>query len=289
MGKGIVTRIGEQEWLETPADVLQDAWAGVITRAGRQTANALHGTWLGHPLHPVLTDIPIGAWTAAAVLDAAEALTGDKRCGDGADAAVGIGLIGAVAAAVTGLTEWHKTGGPARRLGLVHGMLNVAASALYASSYVARKAGERERGRSLGWLGFGVAMASGYLGGALVFSHRVGIDHSPHHLPEEWTRILPETDLLEGQLVGAKAANVPVVLLRRGPAIYAIAARCGHLGGPLAEGNLEPGNCVRCPWHGSVFSLEDGHVVEGPSTHPERVFEVRVVDGFVEVRALRSA
>src|SRR5947209_16523216 len=89
---------------------------------GQKLENALHGTWLGHPLHPVLTDVPLGAWTIAVALDAVDAASGRDKYADGADAAVCIGLIGATGSALAGLTDWHKTDGKARRAGLVHGL-----------------------------------------------------------------------------------------------------------------------------------------------------------------------
>src|SRR4029077_19553365 len=100
--------------------------------AGRRVRDFLHGTWLGHPLHPALTDIPLGAWTTALALDAA----GDRSRGmaRAADTAMGVGIAGAVGAAVTGLTDWHHTTGGDRRLGLGHAMLNTAALALYVTS-----------------------------------------------------------------------------------------------------------------------------------------------------------
>src|SRR3954470_14797129 len=154
--------VERQQWLEPVESGLQRAVAGTFDSAGaagRVARNFLHGVWLGHPLHPVLTDIPIGAWTAALVLDAA-----DRK---DADWAIQVGLIGAVGAAVTGLTDWQATDGPARRVGLVHGLLNVTATALFTASLVCRKRRERSTGRTLAALGYGVAMAAAYLGGHL--------------------------------------------------------------------------------------------------------------------------
>jgi hypothetical protein len=125
--KGIVDALGKQGWLEPLANGLQQAVGSAFTAAGPGGLAAkdfLHGVWLGHPLHPVLTDVPLGAWTVALVLDALESLSGRDELGPGADAAVAVGLAGAVGAAATGLTDWHDTDDPARRVGLVHGLLN---------------------------------------------------------------------------------------------------------------------------------------------------------------------
>src|SRR3989442_255596 len=64
--------IDRQRWLEPVADFLQKVVAGsykLLGSPGRSLKTFMHGTWLGHPLHPVLTDIPIGAWTIAILFD----------------------------------------------------------------------------------------------------------------------------------------------------------------------------------------------------------------------------
>src|SRR5437764_5082549 len=160
-----VDLIERQEWLEAVESGLQRAVGETFDSAGtagRKVRNLLHGVWLGHPLHPVLTDIPVGAWTAAVILDAM-----DER--EGADLALKVGLAGAVGSAVTGLTDWQATDGSARRIGLVHGLLNTAATALFAVSLVKRNQRDRGAGRTLAAIGYAVAFASAYLGGHLVY------------------------------------------------------------------------------------------------------------------------
>src|SRR5437868_8308653 len=166
-----VDLIERQEWLEPVESGLQRAVGGTFDSAGtagRKIRNFLHGVWLGHPLHPVLTDIPVGAWTAALILDLV-----DER--DGADLAVKVGLAGAVGSAVTGLTDWQATDGSARRIGLVHGLLNVAAATLYTLSLVKRKQRDRSAGETLAAIGYAVAFASAYLGGHLVYRKQIGV------------------------------------------------------------------------------------------------------------------
>src|SRR4051794_31701547 len=158
-----VELVERQEWLEPVESGLQRAVGGAFDSAGtagQKVRNFLHGVWLGHPLHPVLTDIPVGAWTAAVILDAA-----DERAG--ADLAVKVGLAGAVGSAVTGLTDWQATDGPARRIGLVHGLLNTAATTLFAVSLAKRNGRDRSGARTLAAIGYAVALASAYLGGHL--------------------------------------------------------------------------------------------------------------------------
>jgi nitrite reductase/ring-hydroxylating ferredoxin subunit/uncharacterized membrane protein len=282
--------IERQHWLEPLADRLQSSLNEGVTAAGstgKQLANALHGVWLGHPLHPVLTDIPLGSWTAATVLDACEEIGGHGAWGRGADAAISIGIIGALGSAITGLTDWRHTDGQARHIGLTHGLLNVSALALYLTSLFLRRRQARRAGRGVALLGYLVANAAAYLGGHLVYGERVGVDHTAAQRPPQgFVPVLHDVDLPENQLCRVTADGMPVLLLRRGERIYAIAETCTHLGGPLAEGTLD-GQSVICPWHGSRFALEDGQVLDGPATFPQPCFETRVRQGQIEVRAAR--
>jgi nitrite reductase/ring-hydroxylating ferredoxin subunit/uncharacterized membrane protein len=283
-----VAVIKKQDWLEPIADRLQPTVAaalGVDGPIGPRVADILHGTWLGHPLHVVLTDVPIGSWTAAAVLDALEEKTGSRAMGRGADAAIALGLVGAAAAGITGLADWSKIGGgQPRRIGLAHGLLNATATACYITSLCLRHTHSRRAGRRFALLGLIVSSVAAYLGGHLVFKEKIGVDHTADYSPpEDFVSVLAEVELLENQLRRVDANGMPVLLVRSGQRIYAIAETCAHLGGPLSEGKLEDAT-VRCPWHGSRFSLEDGRVLEGPSVHAQPVLEVRVRDGQIEVR-----
>jgi nitrite reductase/ring-hydroxylating ferredoxin subunit/uncharacterized membrane protein len=287
--EGIVKVIDQQEFLDQASEALQPAIKGVFEaagEAGQQVKNALHGTWLGHPLHPVLTDIPIGAWTMAMVFDAMDSINGSSEMQAAADTSVAVGLIGAAGAAVTGLTDWSETYGRGRKVGLVHGLLNVGATTLYATSLVMRRRDDRGAGRGLAMLGYAVSMAAAYLGGHLVYGEQIGVDHTAaQEMPKDFVPALRESELVEGKLACGDARGVAVLLLRQGGEIHAIANTCAHLGGPLCEGELE-GEVVQCPWHGSRFSVRDGHVVDGPATQPQPVFETRVREGWVEVRAV---
>jgi len=280
--------IRKQDWLEPIADRLQPTIAealGAEGSIGPKVADILHGTWLGHPLHVVLTDVPLGSWTAAAVLDMLEEMTGSTVIGRGADAAITVGLVGAAGAAITGLADWSKIGGgQPRRIGLVHGLLNATATACYVTSLCLRQIYSRRAGRRFALLGLAVSSLAAYLGGHLVFKEKLGVDHTADYSPpEDFVPVLAEAELRENELRRVQANGMPVLLVRRGQRIYAIAETCAHLGGPLSEGKLEDAT-VRCPWHGSRFSLEDGRVLEGPSVHAQPVLDVRVRDGQIEVR-----
>ena len=285
IGEAAIEAIERQDWLDVVGDRLQKAVAaafGAGGDAGRRVRDFLHGTWLGHPLHPVMTDVPLGAWTTALVLDAA---AGDsKATARAADTAIGVGIAGAVGAAVTGLTDWHHTTGGDRRVGLGHALLNTTALALYVASFALRRSGARDLGRGLSALGFLVAAGAAYVGGALVYSRRIGINHAQQ--PESWTDFVPvlrESELSQGSPCRVEAQGVALVLVRRGDRIHALIESCAHLGGPLSEGRVE-GDAIRCPWHGSLFALDDGRVLEGPSTFPQPCLEVRVRGGQIEVR-----
>jgi uncharacterized membrane protein len=152
---------------------------------GQQAKNALHGVWLGHPLHPVLTDVPLGAWTTALALDAAS--NGDPGMRRAATFAMGVGLTGALGAAVTGLTDWSETDGRSRRAGLIHGLLNLTATALFATAFVLRKKDAHEGGRTCAWAGYTIALSAAYLGGDLVYGQRIGVTHADAEFPEEFT------------------------------------------------------------------------------------------------------
>src|SRR5438132_7101244 len=291
MTNAIVKAIDEQEWIEGTAKPLQKAIRDLfVGPAGREIKNLLHGTWLGHPLHPVLTDIPIGAWTAALALDVLESVSGRRECGSAADLAIGVGLLGAVGSAVTGITDWSETDDRARKIGLVHGLLNVFATTLYTTSFFMRKGrGTRSKGVALSMLGYAVASSAAYLGGHLTFGEQIGVDHTAtadSNKPEKFVRVMKAEDLRENKPTRVDAGGVAVLLVKRGDRIFALTETCPHLGGPLSEGKLV-GDAIQCPWHGSELALEDGHVVNGPTTFPARRFDVRVRAGNIEVRAAR--
>jgi nitrite reductase/ring-hydroxylating ferredoxin subunit/uncharacterized membrane protein len=280
-------RVANQPWLDAVGAPLSEAVRALFRNAGpagRTAKNALHGVWLGHPLHPVLTDVPIGAWTTALALDAREAATGDKGYGRAADFAVGVGLVAAVGAAVTGLNDWSETDGRSRRLGLLHGLLNLTATALVASSYAMRRSGSRSAGRAATVAGYGVAIGAAYLGGNLVYRERIGVTHAAVAEPEEFTPVLESAALPDDSMRKASIEDASFLVVRQRQRVCALAHSCAHLGGPLSEGTLKDGSVV-CPWHGSEFALDDGRVLNGPATEPQPCFAVQEHAGQIELRA----
>jgi nitrite reductase/ring-hydroxylating ferredoxin subunit/uncharacterized membrane protein len=283
--------IANQRWLDAVGKPLSEAVRALFTNAGpagQSAKNALHGVWLGHPLHPVLTDVPIGAWTTALALDAREIATGDVAYGRAADFAIGIGLVAAVGAAVTGLNDWSETDGRSRRLGLLHGLLNVTATALVATSYALRRRGSRPAGRASAVAGYGVAVGAAYLGGNLVYQERIGVTHAPVPAPEEFTPVLDSAALPDNSMRKVTIEDASFLLVRQRQRVCALAHSCAHLGGPLSEGTLKDGSVV-CPWHGSEFALDDGRVLNGPATEPQPCFTVREKMGRIELRTQSSA
>src|SRR5437773_4671825 len=175
-----LSRLSDQPVLDAIAQPLTQAIRGTYQAAGatgQRAKNALHGVWLGHPLHPVFTDLPLGAWTTGLVLDAVAARNGDGATARAADVAIAVGLAGAAGAAVTGLTDWSETSGRARRTGLVHGLLNIAATTLYATAYILRKNGARSSGQTCALAGYSVAVGAAWFGGDLVYAQRIGVTH----------------------------------------------------------------------------------------------------------------
>jgi nitrite reductase/ring-hydroxylating ferredoxin subunit/uncharacterized membrane protein len=247
--------------------------------APRGPRDFLYGVWLGHSLHAALVTVPIGAWTAATFLDA----TGEERA---ADLLLGVGLVGSAAAALTGAAQWQDTtkDEDPRRLGALHAVLNFATAGLMAGSWLLRRNGQRTPGVALSTFGLGVNLLSAWLGGELAYGLGIGVDHTAFQSPpSDWKDVAALDELIEGKAKRVRAGSAPVLLLRQGDRIRAIAATCPHLGGPLDKGQIA-GTEVTCPWHGSVFSLIDGALIHGPATEPVATYEVRVADGRVSIR-----
>jgi nitrite reductase/ring-hydroxylating ferredoxin subunit/uncharacterized membrane protein len=283
--------VARQDWLDRIGDLLQQLITAAFDSSGTDTRalkNLLHGTWIGHPLHPILTDVAIGGWTVAVALDLLDQVADDDQVAAGADVALGVGLLGALGSAVTGANDWQHTDGRPRRLGAAHALLNGTATTFFIASLIARLAGSRSAGRRLAWLGLGVTTGAAYIGGDLVFGEQIGVNHAAgQSIPDDYTAALPDAELPEDEPHLAEVGGTRVVLVRHGGRIHALAETCSHLGGPLAEGTLTEGGIV-CPWHGSRFNLEDGSVLDGPATFRQPCFDVRVTDGQIEVRQAAS-
>ncbi|GAA1005062.1 MULTISPECIES: Rieske 2Fe-2S domain-containing protein [Streptomyces] len=282
MGQNRVLRLLDRLEQEPRADAVIDAAGrGVRALPLRGGRDLLHGRWLGHPLHPLMVQVPMGTWLSAAVLDL---FPGRSR---EAGLLVGVGLATAAPAALAGTVDWAELHRRQQRTGLVHALANATAVGLYAASLACRLKGRTGAGRALGFLGLTAAGAGGMLGGHLAYRQASGANHAeeiPYVVTEGWHRIGAVAEFPAGRPVRRSVDDVPVLVVREsGGTLHALADRCSHLAGPLSEGTVADG-CVRCPWHGSVFRLSDGWNVRGPATAPQPAFDTRIVDGHVEVR-----
>jgi nitrite reductase/ring-hydroxylating ferredoxin subunit/uncharacterized membrane protein len=280
-----LTRIVDSPAIDRLAEPLSKAVRNAYEAAGpggQRAKNAVHGVWLGHPLHPVFTDVPVGAWTTALALDAAA--NGDPGMRRAATFAIGVGLAGALGAAVTGLTDWSETHGRSRRTGLIHGLLNVTATTLFATAFALRRNDSHETGRRFAWAGYAIALGAAYLGGDLVYGQRVGVTHATGQPPREFTPVIASGALPENSMMHVRVGDADVLLARQHGRLCALLHSCAHLGGPLSEGTLKDGSVV-CPWHGSEFALDDGRVLNGPSTHNQPCLLARERGGLIELKA----
>jgi nitrite reductase/ring-hydroxylating ferredoxin subunit/uncharacterized membrane protein len=287
--KRVVQSVEEQEWVHNLTNTIEDyGVVAVYDKLGEvqwPIRNILHGSFMGHPFHPAVSDVPVGAWTTAFVLDAGDVLLGKRDLGPGADAAIGLGLAGAVAASVSGLADWKHTTGSTQRTGLLHGLLNLGATGCYLTSLLLRRSGARGVGQVFSTAGFGLTLAGSYLGGELVFDQLVNVSRAeiPQE-PEEFTPIASVNDLQENVPYSFEVNEIPVVVVRSNGEFYALSDICSHLGRPLSGGEINDG-CITCPAHSSTFKLENGAVVHGPAAYSQPTFDVRVNDGYVEIRA----
>jgi nitrite reductase/ring-hydroxylating ferredoxin subunit/uncharacterized membrane protein len=247
-----------------------------------------NGSWLEHPLHPLLTDVPIGAWTIALLLDLVALVFGVPGMGLAAGIALGVGVLAALGAIGAGFMDWMDIDPPEMAIGLVHAVVNIIATLLFAVAFFWQWA--------TGWVvtpaTFVVALVAylvisvgAYLGGSLVYRLGVMINRNAYRSgPASAVAVMPLADLPENKFTRVDVKGDPVLLWRNGDKISAVGAVCSHYGAPLQEGK-QVGDTVQCPWHGSRFSLADGSVKDGPATCPLPAYEAAVVDGQVRIKA----
>jgi nitrite reductase/ring-hydroxylating ferredoxin subunit/uncharacterized membrane protein len=277
-------------WLDRVGDVLQAAVGGTygaLGRPGRSLKNLMHGTTLlGHPLHPAVTDVPIGAWMVGVVADFVAHYT-NRLPTEAGDVALAVGLATALLAVLTGYTDYHSTVGHERRLGTVHGLTMSTVVTVDSVSMALRwwaAPSLHPLAVGLSTAGFVLVVLGGYLGGHLVFAMGTVVNHNAFaEGPAEYVAVASSTDFPEGEMRRVNAGGMPALAVRAQGRLYAVAATCSHAGGPLDEGTLE-GTRVTCPWHGSVFCVTSGRVRGGPATFPLPSFSVRETDGQVELR-----
>jgi nitrite reductase/ring-hydroxylating ferredoxin subunit/uncharacterized membrane protein len=266
-------RLGERLEATDAVDRLADPARDAVNRLLPRGAvkDLLHGVRLGHPLHPALTDLPIGFWTSAVALD----LIGGRRSRPAAEALLGLGVAAALPTAAAGAADWSELDRPERRSGAVHALTNVVATVLFALSFVARRRGRHGAGVALGLAGSAAASFGGFLGGHLSFRRGAAVNHAAE-VPSavEWADLAIEGTIVADRPVLGDLGGTPLAAVEVDGVPRALYDRCSHLGGPLHEGDVVDG-CLRCPWHASTFRAVDGAVVHGPATAPQPAYEVR--------------
>jgi nitrite reductase/ring-hydroxylating ferredoxin subunit/uncharacterized membrane protein len=283
--QSLVDAVESAAVLDTPAKAIGGQVRSLLSAAPLK--QALSGTWLGHPVHPMLTDIVIGSFTGATVLD----LIGGEAAAAASERLIGVGIAAYGPTALTGVNDWtdsESADDRVRRVGLVHAVTNATALSLYVASLAARRRGARGPGVLLGLGGATVLATGAFLGGHLSFARGVGVDQTAFDPgPEDWTPAADASLLPDGRPTRVVVEDTPVLLLRDGDRFFAIHDRCSHRGCSLSDGKLE-GDEIVCPCHGSRFDRRDGSVRQGPATAPQPAFQARLQDGRVEVRRLRA-
>jgi nitrite reductase/ring-hydroxylating ferredoxin subunit/uncharacterized membrane protein len=284
-------RLDRLGWLRTLSSRLTGALDPLRERhQDNLVLELLHGgRWAGHPLHPALSDLPIGLWTSVTVLDLADRSPDPPRGLDAAGVLSAAGCLASVATAVTGLTDWTVSEEQDRRIGLFHGLLNTAALGLQGVSLGARLTGHRGSARALAAASLAVTAGAGYLGGHLVFSRGVMVSRVAWATgPRRWARALQEADLPDDSPTAAQAEGRQILLYRHRGTLYALDNTCSHAGGLLSRGTVD-GLTVTCPLHGARFGLADGCVRRGPASQPQPVLPTRIRNGWIEVRGSQPA
>lgn len=287
MGSTISRRIIDRlPWLDEVAEKVQPKVQEVIDKGGTGVRNALDGSPMELPLHPALTDVPLGSWTAALLFDGLDLVSGSRAMRNAADASLAVGVIGGLAAAVTGLSDWRYLSGGSRRMGAAHGLLNVAGLALSAASLAFRAAGRRNAGRLAFLAGYSISGSAAHLGGELSYNYGLRVNRNVFEKPgpDEFAPVMKEDELPEGGMRKASVGGTEILLSKSRGGVCAISGVCSHFGGPLVEGRRE-GDTVVCPWHESRFDLCTGEVIDGPAVFPQSRYETRVREGNIEIKA----
>ncbi len=284
----IDTVLTESNFIKNLAGGTQKIMNAIFNSPLRPLKTFLNGTWLEHPLHPLLTDVPVGAWTLVLLLDLIALLFGVRNLGVASGIATGLGVLAALAAIVTGLADWMDVDPPELAIGITHAAINTTATILFAIAFLVLW--------QENWtitladfipalIGYLLVSVGAFIGGSLVYRLGVMVNRNAYRSgPDEFVPVLPMQELRENIPTRVEAKGRPVLLVRRGEEVYAIGAVCSHYGAPLEEGQLKDG-MIQCPWHGSCFALRDGRVRKGPATAPVPVYQVRIRKNQVEVMA----
>ena len=265
---------------------VMDGFYRVLGRPGKWLQDFVNGSWLGHAVHPVLTDVVIGGATLIVVFDLAALILGTDELDTASLVAVGVTALVALGTVWTGLTDFKDTAtGNERNVAILHGLINIVATVAYIASFFLRLGEGDDLGRWFSLAGALILTVGGYIGGHLVFKYGYMVNRNAFakgQRAKEFTPIIAAADVPESTPTKVMLGSTALVVVRKGDLVYAIKATCSHAGGPLDKGTLE-GDTIICPWHGSAFRLRDGAVRHGPATTRQVRYETRVADHQVEV------
>ena len=288
MAETLMQRVIEAlPFLDDIAEEVQPKVQEVVAAGGTTARNVLDGVWLEAPLHPALTDVPVGAWTAALVFDGLDVATGKEPIRHAADASLVLGTLGAFGASVTGLSDWRYLSGGSRRMGVAHALLNTIGLVFSIVSLILRASGRRDAGRLTFITGYSISGMAAHLGGELSYHYGLRVDRNVFEEagPDEFVPVLDESELAQNDLRRVEVEGVGVLLSRSSAGeVCAIAATCNHFSGPLEAGDRQ-GDTVVCPLHNSRFDLCSGKVINGPAVFPQSRYETRVSNGRIEIKA----
>ena len=282
--------VRRQSWTDPTAEVLQKGVGGIyrpLGPLGRLLRNLLHGTYLlGHPLHPALTDVPLGAWTVGVVADyVAHFNTAIPE--SAGDIALAVGVVVAIGVVLSGYTDFYDTFGLERRWAVLHGLFMTTVFVLECVSLALRwwaGEGAHPLAVALSTIGWVLVIVGAYFGGHVVFGTGTMVNRAAFiDGPDDWADAGPASDVPATGMHLVEAGGMKVVLARLDGQVCALSEICSHAGGPLHEGTFENG-VVTCPWHASRFRFRDGHVVGGPATFDQVRLQVRDVDGRLQVK-----
>ena len=291
MGATLSQRIVDAvPFLDRIADGVQPKVQEAVERGGTTVRNVLDGVWFGSPLHPALTDVPVGSWTSTLVFDGLDIATGKTAMRNAADATLAVGIAGGFAAAAVGISDWRYLMGGSRRMGTAHALLNAGGLALNTSSLILRARGRRNAGRLAFLAGYSLVGMGAHLGGELSYGYGLRVNRNVYEDkgPHEFVAVLDENELSQGEMRRVETDGVGILVSRASSGeVCAIAATCNHFSGPLQEGERE-GDTIVCPWHGSRFDLCTGEVIDGPAVFPQSRYETRVRDGSIEIKTMED-
>ncbi len=264
-----------------------DGFYRVLGRPGKWLQDFVNGSWLGHPVHPVVTDVVLGGAALIAVFDLATLILGAKDLETASLVGVGIVALAAIGASTTGLTDFKDTQtGNERNVVVLHGLINIVATIAYVVSFFARLGGANEAGIGFSLVGVLILVVGGFIGGHVVFKYGYMVNRNAFakgQKAREYTAIVAAAEVPENAPTKVMLGSTALVVVRRGDLAYALKSSCSHAGGPLDGGELV-GDTIVCPLHDSAFRLTDGAVRHGPAVVRQVAYRARIENGQIEVQ-----